>query len=209
MAKKQDFLRYPGAELALALGVTRPAITKAVKQNRLTENPDGTINLADPVSRSWLEGRTSRRVERDPEKRQVAEKMLRNISRKYPDVAGVIVATNQNLKKQAQDAALESVISKSSVLREKAIQEKIRTEEKVKTLAPLSLVKYYFSFSENLLQRLYRRPHEIEPQLEALFLAREGKKATQLIVRELESIVVQCQNELIKSIEADGYSVKT
>ena len=58
------------------------------------------------------------------------------------------------------------------------------------------------------MQRLYRRPHEIEPQLEALFLAREGKKATQLIVRELESIVVQCKQELEKAIGEEGYKIK-
>ena len=116
--------------------------------------------------------------------------------------------SENDITTQARDAQHRSLIASAKIKEERAKQEEIKTAEIKKELAPISLVKYYFSFSENLLQRLYRRPHEIEPQLEALFLAHEGKKATQLIVRELESIVVQCKQELEKAISEEGYRVK-
>lgn len=119
-----------------------------------------------------------------------------------------VEGAGSDITAQARDAQHRSLIASAKIKEERAKQEEIRTAEIKKDLAPISLVKYYFSFSENLLQRLYRRPHEIEPQLEALFLAREGKKATQLIVRELESIVVQCKQELEKAISDEGYRVK-
>lgn len=119
-----------------------------------------------------------------------------------------VEGAGSDITAQARDAQHRSLIASAKIKEERAKQEEIRTAEIKKELAPISLVKYYFSFSENLLQRLYRRPHEIEPQLEALFLAHEGKKATQLIVRELESIVVQCKQELEKAISDEGYRVK-
>ncbi len=109
---------------------------------------------------------------------------------------------------EEQQIKYRSLVASTRIKEERAKQEEIKTAEIKKELAPISLVKYYFSFSENMLQRIYRRPHEIEPQLEALFIAREGKKATQLLVRELESIIVQCQQELIKAIEDEGYKAK-
>ena len=119
-----------------------------------------------------------------------------------------VEGAGSDITAQARDAQHRSLIASAKIKEERAKQEEIRTAEIKKELAPISLVKYYFSFSENLLQRLYRRPHEIEPQLEALFLAHEGKKATQLIIRELESIVVQCKQELEKAIGEEGYKVK-
>lgn len=119
-----------------------------------------------------------------------------------------VEGAGSDITAQARDAQHRSLIASAKIKEERAKQEEIRTAEIKKELAPISLVKYYFSFSENLLQRLYRRPHEIEPQLEALFLAHEGKKATQLIIRELESIVVQCKQELEKAISDEGYRVK-
>ena len=69
------------------------------------------------------------------------------------------------------------------------------------------LLKHFFSFSEKMIQRIYRKPHDIEPQLSALFLAKEPKRATQLIVREMESIIIDVQRELTAEVEAEGFKV--
>ena len=66
----------------------------------------------------------------------------------------------------------------------------------------------YFSFEENLIQRIYRRPHEISPQLKALFIADEDMKAEQLMIRELEGIVKDSHKELLKAIKEEGFRVK-
>lgn len=70
------------------------------------------------------------------------------------------------------------------------------------------MVKHYFSFAENLIQRLYRRPHEILPELKAFFLADEDQKAEKLIIRELVTIVEDSKQELLKAIEEEGFKVK-
>jgi hypothetical protein len=105
-------------------------------------------------------------------------------------------------------AATLGHIAASKIKQEKAKQEEIKTLELKKELAPVSLIKYFFSYSEKMIQRIYRKPHDIEPQLGALFLAKEPKKATQLLIRELESIIVDVQRELIDEIEKEGYRIK-
>lgn len=104
-------------------------------------------------------------------------------------------------------ASYEKVIHEAAIKKEQAKQQEIITLEKKKDLAPIDLVKYFFSFSEKIIQRIYRKPHDIEPQLAALFLAGENKKATQLIVRELESIVMDVSKELISSVKDEGFKI--
>jgi len=66
-------------------------------------------------------------------------------------------------------------------------------------------MKYFFSFAEDMIQRLYRRPHEISPQLAALYIAHEDKKAEQLLVREIEGIIVETKEMLLQNMEEEGF----
>jgi len=111
----------------------------------------------------------------------------------------------ENLLVQAEIADMQKRIHDAEFKAEKAKQEKIKTLELKKDLAPVLLVKHFFSFSENLIQRLYRRPHEISPQLSALYLASEDKKAVQLITREIEGIIKDVQKQLIADMENEGF----
>ena len=104
-------------------------------------------------------------------------------------------------------ASLKKEIFSAEIKEQQADQERLKTLEKKKEVAPIDLILHFFSFSENLIQRLYRRPHEISPQLESLYIGKEPKKAVQLIIRELESIVKDCQQELRQSIKEEGYKV--
>ena len=108
---------------------------------------------------------------------------------------------------ELEEAAILGHIAASKIKQEKAKQEEIKTAELKKELAPMYLLKHFFSFSEKMIQRIYRKPHDIEPQLSALFLAKEPKRATQLIVREMESIIIDVQRELIAEVEAEGFKV--
>ncbi len=108
----------------------------------------------------------------------------------------------------AQIAERQTIIAKAKIAEEKAKQEELKTLDLMKNTVPIELMYYWFSFAENMIQRLYRRPHEIEPELEALFLGGNKKGATQKIIRELEAIVVDLQNKLIEQINADGYEVR-
>ena len=110
-----------------------------------------------------------------------------------------------NITAAAAIAEMKKIIYTSEIQEQKAIQEKIKTMQIKKDLAPVNLVEHFFSFAENLIQRIYRRPHEISPQLEALYIGKEDKKAVQLIIRELESIVKDVQKELLVAIDEEGY----
>jgi hypothetical protein len=77
-----------------------------------------------------------------------------------------------------------------------------------KEVAPVSLMKHFFSFLENFIQRIYRRQHEISPQIEAFYLGGERKQAVQLSIRELEGIVKDVMNELLKAMKKEGYQYK-
>jgi hypothetical protein len=110
--------------------------------------------------------------------------------------------------RKARLAELHNQIFSSKIKEEKAKQEEIKTLELKRDLAPVDLVRHFFSFAESLIQRIYRKPNEIEPQLAALFLAKENKKATLLMVRELESLVIDAQKDLIKAIKDEGFRIK-
>lgn len=113
-----------------------------------------------------------------------------------------------DLIRRATLAELHNQIFTSKIKEEKAKQEEIKTLEIKKDLAPIDLVRHFFSFAESLIQRIYRKPNEIEPQLAALFLAKENKKATMMLVRELESLIVDAQKDLIMAIKEEGFKVK-
>ena len=194
------------AEAARRLGVKRPYITKLKKQV-----PIPPYFLDDGID------------ENHPEFILLEEKMSNDISQKMNneqvsigkkksfedddenDYDGYV---SEDLKQRAMVARLNEAIFKAEIKEQISFQEKVKTAELKKELAPTSLIKHFFSFSENLIQRLYRRPHEIAPQLEALFIANEQKKAVDMMRRELEAIVKQCQKELIAEIESEGYKAK-
>lgn len=114
----------------------------------------------------------------------------------------------KELYRQSLIAEMQDKIFIARIREEKAKQEEIKTAEIKKELAPIGLIKHFFSFSENMIQRLYQRPHEISPQLQALFMAGEGKKAVDLMRRELEGIIKNTQKELIDAIKEEGYSLE-
>jgi len=146
----------------------------------------------------------------EPENKTGAEEVKSSVEIKTDPESGLSendIKTGM-LSDEAEQARLENIIYNSHIKKEKAYQEKIKTMELKKDLAPIDLVKHFFSFSENLIQRLYRRPHEISPQLESLYIGKEPKKAVQLIIRELESIVQESQKELKQAIKEEGYKLK-
>lgn len=106
---------------------------------------------------------------------------------------------------EVETAKNQQEINKARISNEKAKQLEIKTLELQKDLAPISLLEFFFSFAENMIQELYRRPAEIEADLEALFLAGEKKQATKKTVRELEAIVKRSVNEMVESLKNEGY----
>ena len=63
------------------------------------------------------------------------------------------------------------------------------------------LVAHFFSFAEGMIQRLYRIAHEIEPELSALYLAKQPKMATAKLKGEMESVIIDAQKDLIEAIQ--------
>lgn len=113
----------------------------------------------------------------------------------------------QELIRQAAIAEMQDTIYAAEIKKQKAEQEKLKTLEQKKDLANIDLLIHFFSFAENIIQRWYRRPHELSPQLSALYLAGEEKKAEQLLLKELEGIIKETQKELIKTLEEEGLEI--
>jgi len=112
------------------------------------------------------------------------------------------------LQKKAAMANLQKEIADSLIKEEKVKQEVIKTLELKKDLAPIDLLKHFFSFAENIIYRLYRRPHEISPQLASFFLGGEEKKAVKYLVDNLVLIVEEVREELIKELEEEQYKIE-
>lgn len=128
-----------------------------------------------------------------------------------PKIADISAPMPEDVKDLAQQAAIagfQDIIFTAKIREEKAKQEEIKTLEIKKDLAPIALVKYFFSFAESMIHRSYRRFHEITPELNALFLAGKIKEAEQMLIREQEIIVTECRSELIKAIQEEGFKIE-
>ena len=114
----------------------------------------------------------------------------------------------QKLSERAAIADLKNIISKAKISEEKSKQEEIKTAEIKKDLAPIDLMKYYFSTLEGLAKDCYRRVHETSPKWSALILGKEEKKAVRLLQDELESIFKASVVKLSEEIGKDGFKSK-
>lgn len=110
-----------------------------------------------------------------------------------------------DLAKKAYIAEMQDKIFAAKIKEEKAKQEEIKTAELKKELAPIYLLKHFYSFAEKIIQRGYRRFEELSPELEALYLAGKSKEAVKLLLREQEGINHMCVSELQKAIKEEGY----
>lgn len=131
---------------------------------------------------------------------------------KYKQYSGgysspIVTPEFEDLTRQAAIAEMQDTIYAAEIKKQKAEQEKLKTLEQKKDLANIDLLIHFFSFAENIIQRWYRRPHELSPQLSALYLAGEEKKAEQLLLKELEGIIKETQKELIKTLEEEGLRI--
>ncbi|MEA3280539.1 MAG: hypothetical protein U9Q38_08070 [Thermodesulfobacteriota bacterium] len=160
-----------------------------------------------------ITGKVDKQIEKEIKKvKKGIDKQIESDKKKLENLKSPELTDEENyvveLQKRSAIATLEKEIFEKDIKREKAIQEEIKTMETKKDLAPIEIVKYFFSFSERIIGRLYRRPHEISPQLSDLYLAGEDKKAVNFIVKNMEEIVKGTVADLLKELKDDGYKIK-
>lgn len=170
------------------------------RQDEQGEQEDTKLEKPDREKKEVQKPEKGKQQEK-PKKKKTKKESKENILDNLPE--GL-----KELGDKAAVADIKKIIFTTAIKEEQAKQEQIKTLAIQKDLAPIYLVKYFFSFSEKLIQKIYSKPHDLEPQLGALFLAKENKKATQLLVRELESIVIDVQRELLQEIEKEGYEIE-
>ena len=140
-----------------------------------------------------------------------ASRLLKNHknseSKKKSDEAFEVPEGMEELSRDAARAQLEKEISEAKIKKEKALQEEIKTAEIKRDLAPIDLLKHFFSYAESMTQKIYRKPHEISPQLGAYYLAGKDKEAENLIIKDLESIIKETVNELISDLKKEGFNI--
>ena len=113
----------------------------------------------------------------------------------------------RDLTQRAAIAEMEKTIFDAKIKEEKSKQEEIKTLELKRDLAPMYLVKHFYSFAENMIQRAYRRYGELSPELEALYLAGKREQAVKFLLREQETITRDAVDKLIKAIKEEGYTL--
>lgn len=172
-------------EFARRVGAHRNTIAEAITKGIIdNDQTTGNINYTTEVIR-WYESKAGSGHYTPPEQ--------------TPEI--------QELTRQAAIAEMQDTIYAAEIKKQKAEQEKLKTLEQKKDLANIHLLIHFFSFAENIIQRWYRRPHELSPQLSALYLAGEEKKAEQLLLKELEGIIKETQKDLIKALEEEGLKI--
>jgi len=166
-----------------------------------TEHPDWKLKLSKKglnVAANEIRSQTQR-IKKSKGAGQQSAKSSEPVPRTASDI---------DLDEQVRLAGIYGVIATSKIKQERAIQEEIKTAEIKKELAPIGLVKHFFSFAESMIQRGYRRYEEISPELEALYRAGKSKEAVKLLLREQETINADAVAQLSKSMMEEGYKVK-
>lgn len=171
--------------------------TKGIKQNLINEKVSQAKKFKADLKKSVFDNVDD--VEESP----------RQKGSSVPDIPEAVCNPElEELQRRAAIAAMEDIIFAAGIKREKEMQEKLKTLEIKKDLANVDLMIHFFSFIENIIQRWYRRPHEIGPKLKAFYLGGQDREAEQLMLRELESIVKDTQKDLLKALEEEGIKFK-
>ena len=172
--------------------------TKGIKQNLINEKVSQAKKFKADLKKSVFD-------DGDEE----IEEVPRQKGNSVPDIPEAVRNPElDELQRRAAIAAMEDIIFAAGIKREKEMQEKLKTLEIKKDLANVDLMIHFFSFIENIIQRWYRRPHEIGPKLKAFYLGGQDREAEQLMLRELESIVKDTQKDLLKALEEEGIKFK-
>jgi transcriptional regulator with XRE-family HTH domain len=174
--------------------------TKGIKQNLINEKVSQAKKFKADLKKSVFDNVDYvEEIEESPrQKRSGVPDIPENV--RNPEL--------EELQRRAAIAAMEDIIFAAGIKREKEMQEKLKTLEIKKDLANVDLMIHFFSFIENIIQRWYRRPHEIGPKLKAFYLGGQDREAEQLMLRELESIVKDTQKDLLKALEEEGIKFK-
>ena len=174
--------------------------TKGIRQAGLNEKVSQAKKFKADLKKSVFDnGDSDEEIEESPQQKGSS----------VPDIPeNVRNPELEELQRRAAIAAMEDIIFAAGIKREKEMQEKLKTLEIKKDLANVDLMIHFFSFIENIIQRWYRRPHEIGPKLKAFYLGNQDREAEQLMLRELESIVKDTQKDLLKTLEEEGIKFK-
>jgi transcriptional regulator with XRE-family HTH domain len=174
--------------------------TKGIKQNLINEKVSQAQKFKADLKKSVFDNVDYvEEIEESPrQKRSGVPDIPENV--RNPEL--------EELQRRAAIAAMEDIIFAAGIKREKEMQEKLKTLEIKKDLANVDLMIHFFSFIENIIQRWYRRPHEIGPKLKAFYLGGQDREAEQLMLRELESIVKDTQKDLIMALKDEGLKYK-
>jgi SHS2 domain-containing protein len=173
--------------------------TKGIKQNLINEKVSQAKKFKADLKKSVFDSEVDEEGD--------GESTVKGA--KIPDIpASASSPEMEELQRRAAIAAMEDIIFAAGIKREKEMQERLKTAEIKKDLANVDLLIHFFSFIETIIQRWYRRPHEIGPKLKAFYLGNQDREAEQLMLRELESIVKDTQKDLLKALEEEGIKFK-
>ena len=179
--------------------------TKGIRQAGLNEKVSAAKKLKADLKKSFFDSE----VNGDEDEKVLTAVGGALAAAKVPDIPkNASTPEMEELQRRAAIAAMEDIIFAAGIKREKEMQEKLKTLEIKKDLANVDLLIHFFSFIETIIQRWYRRPHEIAPKLKAFYLGGQDKEAEQLLLREMESIVKETQKDLLKTLEEEGIKFK-
>jgi hypothetical protein len=158
-------------------------------------------------------------MEHKVENKSAQNKQYTTIKNKLKKIKKKKVDTqNEKQKKESGDideltlqtaiAQKKKMIHQARLMDERANQAEMKTLVMRKELAPIDMVKHYFSFGENLIRRIYGRVYEISPDIKSLYYANQDDIAVEKMRRELQSIITNSYNEMLADMEKEKITTK-
>jgi len=109
---------------------------------------------------------------------------------------------------QTAIAQKKKMIHQARLMDERANQAEIKTLEMRKEVAPVNMIKHYYTFGNSLIRRIYGRVYEISGDVKALYLANEDRLAVEKTRRELQEIIIESYQEMLADIEKEKIASK-
>jgi hypothetical protein len=196
------------ADLSKKYGVSRAAVTMAVKQGRLKCGSDGNINEKDPVNEKWIDSRKDKKTythknttKKKPLKKKEKSKKEHEEKKKEEKkaiVKTVIVDNNDSDLDDGSQVYLKKADAEVRYKREQIRSVKQKRLERLGELVERDLVRQVIGkLGAEIKMRLLGMPKVMAPRIVALVKSGEKNKTVQSLLEDEISKALKAAKEVL------------
>lgn len=190
------------ADFSKRYGVTRAAVTMAVKQGRLKTTQDGNINESHAINQEWISSRKDKKIHPVKKKQKVKKPEEKKTVKEKVKTKRVLVDNNDD---DLDDDSLVYLKKADAELRYKREQTRSVKQKRLESLGLLierELVRQVFSkFSAEIKMRLLGMPKVMAPRIVAMVKSGEKNNTVQSLLEDEISKALNAAYEVLQKAD--------